>query len=159
LNTRSHCRGGWHLWHCYANPFNLLLTTLAVVSYLTEDAGATIVIGLMVLLSTAIRFVQEGRSHRAAEGPKSMVGNKATVLRSTIENVGDTALAGSANLDSRSLFLTYELMIAFHTTDDVRRFVDWFDAERAAAHFYVADRPGLVRDLAEGMLLWVGFQL
>ena len=41
-----------HLWHCYKNPFNLLLTVLAVVSYLTEDAKATIVIGTMVMLST-----------------------------------------------------------------------------------------------------------
>ena len=24
-----------HLWHCYRNPFNLLLTLLAVVSYVT----------------------------------------------------------------------------------------------------------------------------
>ena len=55
-----------HLWHCYRNPFNLLLTLLAVVSYLTEDEKATIVIASMVLLSTLLRFVQEGRSRRAA---------------------------------------------------------------------------------------------
>ena len=70
-----------HLWHCYKNPFNLLLTVLAVVSYLSADAKATIVIGVMVVLSTLIRFVQEGRSHRAAESLKAMVRNSATVLR------------------------------------------------------------------------------
>jgi Mg2+-importing ATPase len=70
-----------HLWHCYVNPFNLLLTALAGVSYLTQDAKATVVIGAMVMLSTTIRFVQEGRSHRAAEALKAMVGNKATVIR------------------------------------------------------------------------------
>jgi Mg2+-importing ATPase len=70
-----------HLWHCYQNPFNLLLTVLAVVSYLSGDAKATTVIGVMVVLSTGIRFVQEGRSHRAAESLRSMVGNTATVLR------------------------------------------------------------------------------
>ena len=70
-----------HLWHCYRNPFNLLLTALATLSYLTEDAKATLVIGAMVLLSTLIRFVQEGRSHRAAEGLKALVGNRATVIR------------------------------------------------------------------------------
>ncbi len=70
-----------HLWHCYKNPFNLLLTVLAVVSYLSADAKATIVIGVMVVLSTLIRFVQEGRSHRAAEGLKAMVSNTATVIR------------------------------------------------------------------------------
>ena len=70
-----------HLWHCYKNPFNLLLTVLAVVSYLSADAKATILIGVMVVLSTLIRFVQEGRSHRAAESLKAMVGNTATVIR------------------------------------------------------------------------------
>ncbi len=74
---------GWlHLWHCYQNPFNLLLTVLAVVSYLSADAKATLVIGAMVVLSTLIRFVQEGRSHRAAESLKAMVRNTASALRS-----------------------------------------------------------------------------
>ena len=70
-----------HLWHCYANPFNLLLTVLAVVSYLTEDARATVVIGSMVGLSTVLRFVQESRSNRAADRLKEMVGTTATVIR------------------------------------------------------------------------------
>ncbi len=70
-----------HLWHCYKNPFNLLLTVLAVLSWLSADVRATTVIGAMVALSTAIRFVQEGRSHRAAEGLKALVGNTATVIR------------------------------------------------------------------------------
>ncbi|KAG1080743.1 hypothetical protein G6F40_015758 [Rhizopus arrhizus] len=68
-------------WQCYRNPFNLLLTVLAAVSWLTEDLKATIVIGAMVLLSTLIRFVQEGRSNRAAERLKALVGNTARVLR------------------------------------------------------------------------------
>jgi len=70
-----------HLWHCYRNPFNLLLTLLALISWLTEDATATLVIGSMVLLSTLLRFWQEGRSNRAADALKAMVGNTATVLR------------------------------------------------------------------------------
>ncbi|MFZ4877790.1 magnesium-translocating P-type ATPase [Janthinobacterium sp. Mn2066] len=70
-----------HLWLCYKNPFNLLLTVLAIVSYLTEDPKATIVIGTMVILSTLLRFVQEGRSNRAAERLKALVSNTATVLR------------------------------------------------------------------------------
>ena len=69
------------------------------------------------------------------------------------------ALAGSANLDSRSLLLNYELMMAFQKTDDVRRFMAWFERARANAQPYTAQAPGLVRDMAEGMLLWVGFQL
>lgn len=70
-----------HLWQCYRNPFNLLLTLLAVVSWLTEDVKATVVIGTMVVLSTLIRFIQEGRSNRAADRLKALVGNNARVLR------------------------------------------------------------------------------
>jgi Mg2+-importing ATPase len=70
-----------HLWHCYQNPFNLLLTALAGLAYLSADLRATTVIVAMVALSVAVRFVQEGRSHRAAERLKAMVSLKATVLR------------------------------------------------------------------------------
>jgi len=70
-----------HLWQCYRNPFNLLLTVLALVSYVTEDMKAAVVIGSMVLLSTVLRFVQESRSNQAAERLKAMVSNTSTVLR------------------------------------------------------------------------------
>jgi cardiolipin synthase A/B len=74
--------------------------------------------------------------------------------------VDDTlALAGSVNLDSRSLFLNYELMVAFHDGDAVRRFAAWFEHEKASAT-RVAPRPaGIVTDIAEGLVLFVGFQL
>jgi len=70
-----------HLWQCYRNPFNLLLTVLALVSYVTEDMKAALVIGSMVGLSTVLRFLQESRSNKAAERLKAMVSNTATVLR------------------------------------------------------------------------------
>lgn len=82
------------------------------------------------------------------------------MLHGKLVVVDDTlALAGSANLDARSLFLNYELMVAFHAAGDVQRFAAWFERERAGAQPYVAQRPGLARDIAEGTLLWVGFQL
>jgi len=70
-----------HLWHCYKTPFDLLLTLLAVISYVTEDIKATIVIGSMVVLSVLIRFWQESKSNQAADKLKAMVGNTATVIR------------------------------------------------------------------------------
>ncbi|WP_448135874.1 magnesium-translocating P-type ATPase [Stenotrophomonas rhizophila] len=85
-----------HLWQCYRNPFNLLLTLLAVVSWLTEDVKATVVIGTMVVLSTLIRFIQEGRSNRAAERLKALVGNNARVLR---RPGGDAAIGQDTGAD------------------------------------------------------------
>ncbi len=70
-----------HLWRCYTNPFNLLLTVMALLSWLTEDHKATLVISAMVALSTLLRFWQEGKSNRAADKLKAMVSVNATVLR------------------------------------------------------------------------------
>jgi len=70
-----------HLWHCYKNPFNLLLTLLAVISWLTEDLKAAVVIFSMVVLSTLLRFWQETKSNQAADALKAMVSNTATVMR------------------------------------------------------------------------------
>ncbi len=73
-----------HLWQCYRTPFSLLLSVLAVVSYLTQDVKATVVISAMVVLSTLIRFVQEAKSNRAADELKAMVHTTATVMRRDI---------------------------------------------------------------------------
>lgn len=70
-----------HLWLSYKNPFNLLLTVLAAVSFVTDDLKAASVIGSMVLISTLIRFFQERRSNQAALALKELVSNKASVLR------------------------------------------------------------------------------
>jgi Mg2+-importing ATPase len=70
-----------HLWQCYKNPFNLLLTVLALISYVTEDMRATTVISLMVVISTFLRFIQERRSNNAADRLKDMVSTSATVYR------------------------------------------------------------------------------
>src|SRR5215469_8895486 len=69
------------LLHTLGNPFTLILTGLAIVSYLTEDIRAVIVLGSMIVLSVAMRFAQEYRSTQAAERLKAMVTTTATVLR------------------------------------------------------------------------------
>jgi cardiolipin synthase len=69
------------------------------------------------------------------------------------------ALAGSANLDLRSLFLNYELMVAFYEPADIARFAAWIGRERAGAVRFEPTEPNLLRDLSEGLLLWLAFQL
>ncbi|MCP9448930.1 MAG: magnesium-translocating P-type ATPase [Nitrospira sp.] len=69
------------LWLSYRNPFNLLLTLLAVISWLTDDREATAVIGMMVALSTLLRFWQETKANKAADALKAMVTTTATVVR------------------------------------------------------------------------------
>jgi cardiolipin synthase len=69
------------------------------------------------------------------------------------------ALVGSANLDERSLFLNYELMVAFYEPSVVRSFDAWIEAQRNNATPYRPRRPGLVPELVEGLVRWVAFQL
>ena len=69
------------------------------------------------------------------------------------------ALVGSANLDGRSLFLNYEMMVAFYARDAVAAFAAWVETRRRECLPYVAQRPWLVREVVEGLLLWLAFQL
>ncbi len=71
----------------------------------------------------------------------------------------DLALAGSANLDERSLFLNYELTVAFHDPAPVAGFARWIDGLRIDAEVYRGDRPALVREMLEGLVRWLAFQL
>ena len=69
------------------------------------------------------------------------------------------ALAGSANIDSRSLFLNYELMVAFHAAPAIDEFSAWYEREQAGAIRCMPGQPGFMGDLVDGLVLWVGFQL
>ncbi len=63
------------------NPLVLLLMALGVLSFLTGDLRATVVIFVMVILGVVLRFFQETRADNAAEKLKAMVSNTATVVR------------------------------------------------------------------------------
>jgi Mg2+-importing ATPase len=63
------------------NPLVLLLVTLGVVSFLTGDQRATVVIFVMVVLGVVLRFFQELRADNAAAKLQAMVSNTATAVR------------------------------------------------------------------------------
>ena len=69
------------------------------------------------------------------------------------------ALTGSLNLDARSLFLNYESMTAFYEREQVQWLSDWCARQIAAARPYPARQPSWLRDIAEGIVRAVGFQL
>ncbi|MDP4261307.1 MAG: magnesium-translocating P-type ATPase [Bacteroidota bacterium] len=63
------------------NPLVILLAILGLVSYLTGDVRATIVIFVMVILGVVLRYLQEMRADKAAEKLRAMVSTHATVCR------------------------------------------------------------------------------
>ena len=68
------------------NPLVILLTALGIISFLTGDMRATVVIFIMVLLGVVLRFYQEMRADNAAEKLKAMVSSTATVVRNGKES-------------------------------------------------------------------------
>src|ERR1700676_4204866 len=85
----------WLSWYIqflqgFINPFIGVLFVIALISLITDvllaapgdrDYKTVMVVAIMVLLSTLLRFWQEFRSNKAAEQLKSMVKTTATVLR------------------------------------------------------------------------------
>jgi len=97
LNEVAHEKAPkWYLqlFEAFLNPFIGVLFVLVIISLITDviiqapgerDYKTVIVIGIMVMLSVLLRFIQEFRSNQAAEKLKSMVKTTATVLRQNEE--------------------------------------------------------------------------
>jgi cardiolipin synthase len=68
-------------------------------------------------------------------------------------------LAGSVNLDSRSLLLNYECAVVFYGRGEINWLANWIEGLIPATAPFDCQRPGLVRDLCEGLLLTVAYQL
>jgi Mg2+-importing ATPase len=77
------------LWHAANNPFNGVLVLLGLVSLLTDDLSAAVIMTVMVVLSTGLRFWQERKSLIQAESLRKLVRNKATVLRAGNEVIAE----------------------------------------------------------------------
>ncbi|MGA2187217.1 MAG: phospholipase D-like domain-containing protein [Steroidobacteraceae bacterium] len=69
------------------------------------------------------------------------------------------ALCGSCNLDSRSLLLNYESAVVFYDTPEIEWLAAWITALIPTATPFDPLRPGLWRDVCEGLLLTVAYQL
>ncbi|MDB5929548.1 MAG: cardiolipin synthetase 2 [Polaromonas sp.] len=153
---------------CFTARSRILLVT----PYFVPDATLLMALTLAARRGVVVDLVLPRRSnHRLADMARraalrdmatagarvwlsaEMIHAKATVID------GELALAGSANLDERSLFLNYELMVAFFEPADVERFARWIERQRAGASRYRAQPPGLMRELSEGQMRWLAFQI
>ena len=155
-----------------ASCFTARTRILLVTPYFVPDATLLMALTLAARRGVAVDLLLPRRSnHRLADMARpaalrelsaagasvwladSMIHAKAVVIDNQL------ALAGSANLDERSLFLNYELMIAFFAPGAVHRFAEWIEQQHAKAALYRAERPGAVREFSEGLIRWLAFQL
>ena len=68
-------------------------------------------------------------------------------------------LAGSVNLDSRSLLLNYECAVVFYSRAEINWLAGWIEALIPKTAQFDCRPPSLLRDLCEGLLLTVAYQL
>jgi cardiolipin synthase len=69
------------------------------------------------------------------------------------------ALSGSVNLDSRSLLLNYESAVVFYGAREIDWLADWIQALIPDSQPFNCRAPALWRDICEGLLLTVAYQL
>ncbi len=142
------------------SPYVLLDDALLMALCLAARRGVQVDLLLPARSNHRLADISRHRSLRALAAAGARVWLAPQMLHAKAAIIDDVlALAGSANLDSRSLFLNYELMVAFHDAGDIGRFCAWIERERRAARLYEARPPGLWRDFVEGLVLWIGFQL
>lgn len=81
---------GKRFYESIINPFTVILLVIAVVSLFTNvilakpgeaDPTTSIIIVVLVIVSGAIRFVQEMKSDEAASNLSNLIVNTATVIR------------------------------------------------------------------------------
>ncbi|MDM0046387.1 phospholipase D-like domain-containing protein [Variovorax dokdonensis] len=69
------------------------------------------------------------------------------------------ALCGSINLDGRSLLLNHESAVVFYDEQQIEWLAQWIESTASAGETFRARTPGLGRDIAEGLVLTLAFQL
>jgi cardiolipin synthase len=145
---------------------------LAVTPYFVPDSSLETAIRLAARRGVKIDLCIPAKSnHRLADFVRnralrslSSAGVSIHLLRSmnhakAVVFDRDLALCGSPNLDSRSLLLNYESAVVFYDKRDVEWLATWIHDLIHEADPFAARAPGLWRDLGEGLLLTLAYQL
>ena len=145
---------------------------LAVSPYFVPDTTLLMALALAARRGVQVNLILPRRSnHRLADIARhsalrelatagAHIGMFAGMLHAKVVVIDDElALAGTANLDERSLFLNYELMVAFFDTSAVERFAAWIEAQRRFTTVYSPKSPGFLGELGEGFVRSIAFQL
>ncbi|MDR1695783.1 MAG: magnesium-translocating P-type ATPase [Endomicrobium sp.] len=134
----------------FINPFTLVLSALAVISYVTDkDYGAVIIISVMIAISGFMRFIQEARSGKAAAKLSEMVCTTISVQRKETGKTelpirelvigdivhlaaGDMAPADMRMLHTKDLFVSQSSLTG--ESEPVEKFSDEIKTEDIEKH-------------------------
>ncbi len=145
---------------------------LAATPYFIPDDGLRDALRLAARRGVAVTIVMPARSNHvladfartramrnlAAAGVEFRLLPRMSHAKAVV--VDDSlALGGSINLDLRSLLLNHEASVVFYGAPQIDWIARWVSAQAAQGRRYEATPPSLLRDVAEGLLLTVAFQL
>ncbi len=144
---------------------------MAVTPYLIPDPSLIQALGLAARRGVAVDLVLPQRSNHiladlarnramrelASAGVNIWLSPEMMHAKALVFD--DLAVTGSANLDIRSLFLNFELAAVLYNKRSVTPLASWIEQHRQSCRRYVPTAPSLPRDILEGAVLWVGFQL
>ena len=152
--------------------FHARQRVIAVTPYFVPDAALETALRLAARRGVKIDLViPRASNHRLADFARnralrslgnagvsihllpSMIHAKAVVFDETL------AISGSVNLDSRSLLLNYECAVVFFGSREIDWLALWVDSLIPESLPFDCRPPGLWRDIAEGLLLTVAYQL
>ncbi|MCB1957814.1 MAG: PLDc N-terminal domain-containing protein [Rhodocyclaceae bacterium] len=146
---------------------------VVVTPYFVPDEVLQTMLRLAALRGVAVDIVLPRRSnHRLADIARSRSLRRLSAAGVRVWRLPDAmlhakavlidhrfALAGSANLDLRSLMLNFELMTLFRGTDEVTRLSEWVEALRQRCEPWRPRPVGALRQTLEGLVLLAAFQL
>ena len=152
--------------------FHVRERMLAVTPYFVPDAALEAAIRLAARRGVKIDLVIPAVSnHRLADFARNralralsnagvnihlvpyMIHAKAVIFDESL------ALSGSVNLDSRSLLLNYECAVVFYGAREIDWLANWVGALIPQGQPFDGRAPSLWRDVGEGLLLTVAYQL
>ncbi|MBC1813924.1 magnesium-translocating P-type ATPase [Listeria booriae] len=103
------------------DPFIYILAILTIISYLTADIEATIIMSIMILFSVFLSFTQSMRAQKASLSLKNMIENTTAIIRDGIQkeipihdvvpgdivflSTGDIIPADARILEAKDLFI------------------------------------------------------
>lgn len=154
---------------CYAARYRIV----AVTPYFVPDEALLQALCLAARRGVEVRLILPARSnHRLADWvraralrelaaagasirlvPDAMVHAKAVLFDDTL------GIVGSANLDIRSLFLNFEMVLLMREPADVAALAEWCARLDARAQDAGLPPAGALREAAEGLVLLAAFQI
>lgn len=143
-----------------ATPYFVPDDALQQALLLAAQRGVEVCLLLPARSNHRMADIARERSLRELVAAGARIHQSPAMLHAKLLLVDDAfASCGSINLDGRSLFLNYELNTLFFDSAQIDALADWFTAQCARSSRHDPRPPGWWRDIGEGLVRAVGFQL